>query len=89
MVRFRWRGFWKKKKKGVELTDYHDGEVETLLDRLAVDLIRQVSKSNVPLQLFAESAAQQGLFKGMIPFRRWEARLARVKSYCLLPPFWE
>lgn len=71
-------------ERKVELTDYHDGKVEALLDGLAVDLIWQVSKANVPLQLFTESAAQQGLFKRMDSVQKMGSavRKSRFKSRC-------
>lgn len=45
------------------LTNNHDGEVEALLDGLAVDLVGQVGKSNISLQLLAEGAVGQRLIK--------------------------
>lgn len=57
----------------MELTDDHDGEVEALLDRLAVDLIGEVSETDIALQLLAESAAQQWLIKWTFVPRRNES----------------
>jgi hypothetical protein len=45
------------------LTNNHDGEVEALLDGLAVDLVGQVGESNISLQLLAEGAVGQRLIK--------------------------
>lgn len=49
-------------RDGLSLTNNHGGELEALLNRLAVYLIWQVCKTNIALQLLANHIAD-GLVK--------------------------